>query len=102
MAQSSSAESAKLKRKGTRSVPTLTLSQLARNRAIRASTKKHIKRLESELEELKSKTRDQIVQELLRRNKVLEEELMRLKENSGVPITLSPTTPRDCQLLSSE
>jgi hypothetical protein len=43
--------------------------------------------LERELEELKSKqSGDQTVQELLRLNKALEEELMRLKENMGVPM----------------
>ncbi|KAM0421724.1 hypothetical protein ACHAPD_000162 [Fusarium lateritium] len=100
MVRSSSAEPAKSsKRKGTRSVSTLTPSQLARKRAndreaqraIRARTKEHIDRLERELEELKSKqSRDQTVQELLRRNQALEEELMRLKENMGVSMTSSP------------
>ncbi|EMT70610.1 hypothetical protein FOC4_g10009076 [Fusarium odoratissimum] len=100
MARSSSAEPAKSsKRKGTRSVSTLTPSQLARKRAndreaqraIRARTKEHIDRLERELEDLKSKqSRDQTVQELLRRNQALEEELMRLKENMGVSMTSSP------------
>ncbi|KAI8666724.1 hypothetical protein NCS57_00898600 [Fusarium keratoplasticum] len=104
MVRSSSAEPAKTtKRKGTRSVSTLTPSQLARKRAndreaqraIRARTKEHIERLERELEELKSKqSRDQTVQELLRRNKALEEELMRLKETMGVSMTSSPySTP---------
>ncbi|KAH7462215.1 hypothetical protein FOMA001_g18622 [Fusarium oxysporum f. sp. matthiolae] len=83
----------------TRSVSTLTPSQLARKRAndreaqraIRARTKEHIDRLERELEELKSEqSRDQTVQELLRRNQALEEELMRLRENMGVSITSSP------------
>jgi hypothetical protein len=47
--------------------------------------------LERELEERKSKqSSDQTVQELLRRNKALEEELMQLKENMGVPMTSSP------------
>ena len=88
---------------GTRSVSTLTPSQLARKRAndreaqraIRARTKEHIERLELELEELKSKqSRDQTVQELLRRNKALEDELNRLKENMGVSMTSSPySTP---------
>ncbi|EWY91842.1 hypothetical protein FOYG_08796 [Fusarium oxysporum NRRL 32931] len=100
MVRSSSAEPAKSsKRKGTRSVSTLTPSQLARKRAndreaqraIRARTKEHIDRLERELEDLKSKqSRDQTVQELLRRNQALEEELMRLKENMGVSMTSSP------------
>ncbi|KAI5458898.1 hypothetical protein BGZ63DRAFT_267952 [Mariannaea sp. PMI_226] len=99
MVRSSSAEpAAKAKRKGTRSVSTLTPSQLARKRAndreaqraIRARTKEHIERLERELEELKNKhSRDQTVQELLRRNKALEEELARLKENMGLSITPS-------------
>jgi predicted RNase H-like nuclease (RuvC/YqgF family) len=104
MVRSSSAEPvAKPKRKGTRSVSTLTPSQLARKRAndreaqraIRARTKEHIDRLERELEDLKSKqNRDQTVQELLRRNKALEEELARLKENMGVSMTSSPySTP---------
>ncbi|KAG7403606.1 hypothetical protein Forpe1208_v016285 [Fusarium oxysporum f. sp. rapae] len=98
MVRSSSAEPAKSsKRKGNAS--TLTPSQLARKRAndreaqraIRARTKEHIDRLERELEDLKSKqSRDQTVQELLRRNQALEEELMRLKENMGVSMTSSP------------
>jgi hypothetical protein len=84
---------------GTRSVSTLTPSQLARKRAndreaqraIRARTKEHIERLERELEELKSnQSRDKTVQELLRRNKVLEEELFRIKETVGVSMTSSP------------
>lgn len=77
----------------------MTPSQLARKRAndreaqraIRARTKEHIERLERELEDLKSKqSRDQTVQELLRRNKALEDELMRLRENMGVGMTSSP------------
>lgn len=88
---------------GTRSVSTLTPSQLARKRAndreaqraIRARTKEHIERLEQELEDLKSKqSRDQTVQELLRRNRALQDELNRLKENMGVSMTSSPySTP---------
>ncbi|KAH7231395.1 uncharacterized protein BKA55DRAFT_199377 [Fusarium redolens] len=98
MIRSSSAEPAKPKRKGTRSVSTLTPAQLARKRAndreaqraIRARTKEHIERLERELAELKSKqSRDQTVQELLRRNKAVEKELMRLKEIMRVPMTSS-------------
>ncbi|OLN81157.1 hypothetical protein CCHL11_09525 [Colletotrichum chlorophyti] len=97
MTRSASAEPAKpTKRKGTRSVSTLTPSQLARKRAndreaqraIRARTKEHIERLERELEELKSeRNRDQsqTVQELLRKNKALEEELFKLRESMGVP-----------------
>lgn len=99
MTRSSSAEPTKPKRKGTRSVSTLTPSQLARKRAndreaqraIRARTKEHIERLELELEELRSKqSRDHTVQELMRRNQALEEELMRLKENMGVSMNSSP------------
>jgi hypothetical protein len=76
------------KRKGTRSVSTLTPSQLARKRAndreaqraIRARTKEHIERLERELEEYKSRnSRDETVQTLLRRNKCLESELQDLR-----------------------
>lgn len=87
------------KRKGTRSVSTLTPSQLARKRAndreaqraIRARTKEHIERLESELEELKGQhSRDKTVQDLLRRNKALEEELARLRESLGMSLNSSP------------
>lgn len=82
---------------------TLTPSQLARKRAndreaqraIRARTKEHIERLEKELDELRGQhSRDQTVQELLRRNQALEEELRRLKETMGVPLNTSPySTP---------
>ncbi|EXA29413.1 hypothetical protein FOVG_19096 [Fusarium oxysporum f. sp. pisi HDV247] len=98
MTRSSSAGPDKPKRKWTRSVSTLTPSQLARKRAnnreaqraIRARTKAHIERLERELAELKSRqSGDQTVKELLRRNKALEEELIQLKENMGAPITSS-------------
>lgn len=101
MTQSSPSEANKpaSKRKGTRSVSTLTPSQLARKRAndreaqraIRARTKEHIDRLERELEDLRSThSRDRTVQDLLRRNKALEDELHRLKESMGVSITSSP------------
>ncbi|KAK2685615.1 hypothetical protein QWA68_016263 [Fusarium oxysporum] len=84
-----SAEPVKSKRKGTRNVSTLTPVQLARKRAkdreaqraIRARTKEHIERLERELAGLRSKqSRDQTVQELLRRNEAIEKELIQLKE----------------------
>ncbi|TQW00105.1 hypothetical protein V2A60_001225 [Cordyceps javanica] len=87
------------KRKGTRSVSTLTPSQLARKRAndreaqraIRARTKEHIERLERELEELRShQNRDRTLQDLLRRNKALEDELSRLRESMGMSMTSSP------------
>ncbi|POR34011.1 Uncharacterized protein TPAR_05790 [Tolypocladium paradoxum] len=99
MPRSSSAEPAKSsKRKGTRSVSTLTPSQLARKRAndreaqraIRARTKEHIDRLERELDELRSsQSRDRTVRELLRRNKALEDELRRLKETMGVSVSMT-------------
>ncbi|KJZ72498.1 hypothetical protein HIM_08167 [Hirsutella minnesotensis 3608] len=99
-ARAASAEPPKTsKRKGTRSVSTLTPSQLARKRAndreaqraIRARTKEHIERLERELEEYRSSQgRDKTVQELLRRNRALEDELRRIKEGMGASITSSP------------
>ncbi|ROV92388.1 hypothetical protein VMCG_09119 [Cytospora schulzeri] len=95
-ARQTSAELRTNKRKGTRSVSTLTPSQLARKRAndreaqraIRARTKEHIERLECELDELKSKqNRDETVQDLLKRNKALETELKRLRKTMGIPHT---------------
>ncbi|KAL8418982.1 hypothetical protein RB594_002262 [Gaeumannomyces avenae] len=103
MTRSPSAEPSKpTKRKGTRSVSTLTPSQLARKRAndreaqraIRARTKEHIERLEREVEELKSKqNRDETLQELVRKNKALEKELMRLRESYGIPTSHPYPTP---------
>ncbi|WZH50414.1 hypothetical protein QYS62_011658 [Fusarium acuminatum] len=112
MVGSSSAEPAKPKRKGTRRVSTLTPARLARKRAndreaqraIRARTKEHIERLERELAELKSEQGcDQTVQELLRRNKAIEKELIRLKEIMRVPMASSTysapgLTPRQLSL----
>ncbi|KAI0842530.1 hypothetical protein F5Y06DRAFT_284657 [Hypoxylon sp. FL0890] len=81
------------KRKGTRSVSTLTPSQLARKRAndreaqraIRQRTKEHIENLEREIEQLRSgQDRDQTIQTLLRKNRALEDELRRLKEGMGL------------------
>lgn len=81
------------KRKGSRSVSTLTPSQLSRKRAndreaqraIRARTKEHIESLEREIEDLRSQqSRDQIVQNLLRKNRALEDELRRLRECMGI------------------
>jgi len=78
---------------GTRSVSTLTPSQLARKRAndreaqraIRARTKEHIERLERELEEYKSRqSRDETIQSLLRKNKALERELLTVKQTYGI------------------
>ncbi|KAI0387042.1 hypothetical protein F5Y04DRAFT_75720 [Hypomontagnella monticulosa] len=93
----SAAEATKTgKRKGTRSVSTLTPSQLARKRAndreaqraIRARTKEHIENLEREIEELRNhQDRDQTIQTLLRRNKNLEDELRRLREGMGIRAT---------------
>ncbi|KAG9249499.1 uncharacterized protein F5Z01DRAFT_754430, partial [Emericellopsis atlantica] len=94
MQRLSSAEHNKVsKRKGTRSVSTLTPAQLARKRAndrdaqraIRARTKEHIERLGAELDELRRvHSRDQPVQELLRQNRMLKEELRSLREPVGL------------------
>ncbi|EGU74289.1 hypothetical protein FOXB_15201, partial [Fusarium oxysporum f. sp. conglutinans Fo5176] len=55
-------------------------------RAIRIRTKEHIERLERELAELKSnQSRDQTIQDLLRRNTAIERELIRFKEIMGAP-----------------
>ncbi|KAK3994667.1 hypothetical protein QBC44DRAFT_367509 [Cladorrhinum sp. PSN332] len=80
------------KRKGTRSVSTLTPSQLARKRAndreaqraIRARTKEHIERLERELAEFKTNKTNDEWQRLIRRNKELENELTMLREVLGM------------------
>ncbi|KAH7471343.1 hypothetical protein FOMA001_g13379 [Fusarium oxysporum f. sp. matthiolae] len=103
MIRSLSIEPAKPKQKGTRRVSTLTPAQLARKRTndreaqrvIRARTKAHIKRLERELAEFKSNQgRDQTIQELLRRNKAIEKELIRLKEIMRTPMaSLSSPAP---------
>ena len=80
---------------------TLTPAQLARKRAndreaqraIRARTKEHIERLEAELDELKShQQRDPTIQELLRRNKMLEEELRNLRESMGMAFNNNPSS----------
>ncbi|KAI0392077.1 hypothetical protein F5Y17DRAFT_478134 [Xylariaceae sp. FL0594] len=90
------------KRKGTRSVSTLTPAQLARKRAndreaqraIRARTKEHIENLEREIDELRSqKSRDQTVQELLGRNRALEDEVRRLRESLGIRTAAGPGMP---------
>lgn len=88
---------------GTRSVSTLTPSQLARKRAnnreaqraVRARTKEHIERLEREVEELKCKqNRDETLQELIRKNKYLKKEIARLRETYGIPaLTSHPYAP---------
>ncbi|KAI0156787.1 hypothetical protein GGR57DRAFT_70955 [Xylariaceae sp. FL1272] len=97
------------KRKGTRSVSTLTPSQLARKRAndreaqraIRARTKEHIENLEREIDELRSRqNRDQTVQDLLRRNKGLEDEVRRLRESLGIRNT-APGHPYESSYSSS-
>ncbi|KAH7121699.1 hypothetical protein EDB81DRAFT_914000 [Dactylonectria macrodidyma] len=86
MARPSSAEPAKAsKRKGTRNMSTLTPSQRVRKRANdreaqrvnRARSKETIERLEGELEELKA------IQELIRRNKALEDEISMLRDAMG-------------------
>jgi len=84
---------ATVKRKGTRSVSTLTPSQLARKRAndreaqraIRARTKELIERLQRELEESRGReNRDGMVRELLQKNKALEHEVRTLREALGI------------------
>jgi len=71
----------------------LTPSQLARKRAndreaqraIRTRTKEHIDRLERELEEHRNRySRDDMVQDLMRRNKILEDELAALRDSLGL------------------
>lgn len=106
MPRSSSSEPTKSsKRKGTRSVSSLTPAQLARKRAndreaqraIRARTKDHIDRLEREIDELRgAHSLDKTVQDLLRRNRTLEDEVKRLREKLGV--TSSPFSPYDDNL----
>lgn len=87
---------------GTRSVSTLTPSQLARKRAndreaqraIRARTKEHIERLEKELEELKGvKIQHEFLQRLVQRNNQLEQENRTLRRNRGLQPTPSPVYP---------
>ncbi|KAK0660415.1 hypothetical protein QBC41DRAFT_383794 [Cercophora samala] len=90
MTREASAEPPKpSKRKGTRSVSTLTPTQLARKRAndreaqraIRARTKEHIERLEKELEEFRSRqSRDETINQLKMRNNALEREVFNLRE----------------------
>ncbi|KAH8747060.1 hypothetical protein F5883DRAFT_584767 [Diaporthe sp. PMI_573] len=72
-----------------RRASSLTPNQLARKRAndrnaqraIRVRTKEYIERLEKELEELKSRhSHNEIVQELVQKNRALEMELATLKE----------------------
>ncbi|KAI2463324.1 hypothetical protein F4781DRAFT_127302 [Annulohypoxylon bovei var. microspora] len=81
------------KRKGTRSVSSLTPAQLARKRAndreaqraIRARTKEHIESLEREIDDLRNhQNRDQTIQNLLRKNEALEEEVRQLRGSMGL------------------
>ena len=92
--------------KGTRSVSTLTPSQLARKRAndreaqraIRARTKEHIESLERELEELRrTQNRDETVQDLMKRNRALETELQRLRDTMGVPSSSTSGSYTTCK-----
>ncbi|KAJ9412679.1 hypothetical protein QL093DRAFT_2026934, partial [Fusarium oxysporum] len=77
----------------TRRVSSLTPEQLARKRANDreargryTSAQEHIERLERELAELKSnQSRDQTIQDLLRRNTAIKIELVRLKEVMDAP-----------------
>ncbi|KAH6954132.1 hypothetical protein DER45DRAFT_540275 [Fusarium avenaceum] len=102
MTQLSSAEPAKPQRQGLRKISTFTPAQLTRKRAndreaqrvIRARTKEHIKRLEHELAELKSKRgHDQTIQELLRRNEAIENELIGLKTMRASTVSSSYSVP---------
>ncbi|KAK4194997.1 hypothetical protein QBC40DRAFT_259425 [Triangularia verruculosa] len=97
------------KRKGTRSVSTLTPAQLARKRAndreaqraIRARTKEHIERLEKELEEYRTRqSRDEVINQLKmrlnsleRENNCLREELKRCNHMFSPPGTSQPSPP---------
>ncbi|KAI1826061.1 hypothetical protein F4861DRAFT_132270 [Xylaria intraflava] len=102
MAKPAPSSSARVgKRKAIRSVSTLTPSQLARKRAndreaqraIRARTKEHIENLEREIDELRSQqSRDQTVQDLLGRNRALEDEVRRLRDSLGIR-TAGPGMP---------
>lgn len=76
-------------RAGTRSVATLTPEQLARKRAndreaqrnIRQRTRDHIESLEQRIRDLSGDRQDdRNLEEIRRRNEVLEEELKRLKD----------------------
>jgi len=98
-ADKSSPESTKgSKRKGTRSVLTLSREQLERKRAndreaqraIRARTKDYIERLESELREFKDTQREKLIEELQARNKALQEEVWRLQRSHGITADSSP------------
>ncbi|RYO85256.1 hypothetical protein DL762_005277 [Monosporascus cannonballus] len=88
------------KRKGTRSVSTLSPQQLARKRAndreaqraIRQRTKEHIESLERQVEEFRSgQTREILIQDLLMKNKALEDEIRRLRETFGLNRSSSGT-----------
>ncbi|KAJ4396489.1 hypothetical protein N0V93_000708 [Gnomoniopsis smithogilvyi] len=85
------------KRKGTRSVSSLTPAQLARKRAndreaqraIRARTKEHIDKLERTIDQLKAEKEDGFGKVLMERNRVLEEEIKNLTNQAtaaGLPI----------------
>lgn len=84
---------------GSRSVATLTPAQLARKRAndretqrvIRTRTREHIERLERELQELRNdRDENEVVKELLRCNKALEEEIRQLREQVGASQNTPP------------
>lgn len=76
----------------TRIASTLSPAQLARKRAndresqraIRARTKEHISRLEQQVYELRSRDSNRAVQELLRCNESLENEVRRLRASIGL------------------
>ncbi|KAL3962776.1 hypothetical protein ACCO45_004299 [Purpureocillium lilacinum] len=91
------------KRKRNRAVSTLTPAQLERKRAndretqraIRARTRDYITYLEQEVEKLKiqeasSKTDDAAVRQLVQKNKALQDEIARLRQELSASVT--PTT----------
>ncbi|CAJ2503229.1 Uu.00g106230.m01.CDS01 [Anthostomella pinea] len=74
------------KRKGM--LQTVRANDREAQRAIRARTKEHIESLERELDELRSRhNRDHAIQDLLRRNKALEDEVHRLRNGLGMRTT---------------
>ena len=84
----------------TRTVSKLTSSQLSRKRAsdreaqraARARTKDYIQRLERQVAELRSQRgRNHTIQDLRRRNTALENEIVRLLGNMGLPSFATPS-----------
>lgn len=88
-------------RAGTRKVASLTAEQLERKRAndreaqrtIRQRTKEHIEQLERQVAELRA--RDEQMDNVLRRNAVLEAEISRLRHQLAVVMSSRPLYPVD-------